>query len=283
MYKLGLSSCGFELNEANFKALNENKIDYIEVSMAYDKYADIDYKNIKELAEKYNVGLWSYHLPFLPFSEVNIASLESFVRENTIKYFTELILKASNIGIDKFVIHPSGEPIPNSERQEHIKFAKQSLNELSEIAAKCGAVIAVEDLPRTCLGKNSDEILDLISANNKLRVCFDTNHLLGEDNINFMKKVAEKIVTVHISDYDFLNERHWLPGEGKLNWNEMYNTFKEIGYNGAWMYEVRLESPKSIIRDRNLEFADFYNNANEIFLNKTPTAVGTPKPNLGKW
>ena len=117
MYKLGLSSCGFELNEANFKALNENKIDYIEVSMAYDKYADIDYKNIKVLAEKYNVGLWSYHLPFLPFSEVNIASLESSVRENTIKYFTELILKASNIGIDKFVIHPSGEPIPNSERQ----------------------------------------------------------------------------------------------------------------------------------------------------------------------
>ena len=104
----------------------------------------------------------------------------------------------------------------------------------------CGAVIAVEDLPRTCLGNTSDDIRKLISVNDKLRVCFDTNHLLEEDNIEFMKKLADKIITLHISDYDFLNERHWLPGEGKLDWAAMFSTLKEIGYNGVWMYEIKI-------------------------------------------
>ena len=75
------------------------------------------------------------------------------------------------------------------------------MSALAEKAASHGAVIAVENLPRTCLGKNSDEINELISANPKLKVCFDTNHLLKENISDFIKKTGKNIVTVHISDY----------------------------------------------------------------------------------
>lgn len=282
MYKVGLSS-SFILNEENFKALKKSEISAIEISKPAEEYQDINYREIKELSDIYGVELWSFHLPFAPFEKIDPSSIDKSIRENTVTYFSELIKKGSDIGIDKFIVHPSSEPIPEEQRPERLKYAMLSLDTLAEVAAKNGACIAVEDLPRTCLGNTADEINKLISANDKLRVCFDTNHLLADDNINFLKKLADKIITVHISDYDFVNERHWLPGEGKIDWKKMISAFEEIGYNGVWMYEISLKCPKTIIRYRDLTFDDFHNNAMSIFARKKPDIFSSPKDNLGMW
>ena len=270
MYKIGLSSCGFQLTEDNFIKLQEANISGIEVSMNSNEYQYINYKEISEFSKKYNVNLWSFHLPFYPFETNNISSLDKNVRKNTIEYLEDFIKKGANIGIDKFIIHPSGEPNLDSERQEKMKRSMESLDILAEIAHKEGAIIAVEDLPRTCLGHDAEEIAMLISANHKLRVCFDTNHLTVDNNIRFIEKLGDKIVTIHVSDYDFIDERHWLPGEGKINWQEFYNKFNTIDYKGLWLYEISLSSEKTLKRNRHLEFNDFYINAQNIFSGKNP-------------
>ena len=161
--------------------------------------------------------------------------------------------------------------------------AKAHLASLAEIAKQYGAVIAVENLPRTCLGRNSDEMLVLISAHENLRVCFDTNHLLGEDPIAFLDRVGEKVITTHVSDYDFVNERHWLPGEGRLDWQAILGKLREIGYGGVWLYEISFSCPKTILRDRDLTCEDFVRNAEELFEGIVPTVASRPKPNLGMW
>lgn len=277
MYKIGVSSCGFLLTEENFRALNESGIDAIELAMSLDRHRALDCGEVAALADRYHVKLWSYHLPFAPFEIIDISSLDSTIRKNTVDLYTTLIEKAAAIGMDKFVVHPSGEPIAPEERADRMQYSMQTLDTLAEIAHRNGAVIAVEDLPRTCIGNSSDEIGKLISANDKLRVCFDTNHLLGEDGVHFIKALADKIITVHISDYDFVDERHWLPGEGKLDWHALFEAFKEIGYDGVWMYEMGLRCPVTIARDRDLAFRDFYENATQIFSQKQPTALGIPK------
>lgn len=276
MYKIGMSSCAFDLTDESFKKLKESKIDVIEISLHPNKYPEIDFEDLERLSKRHEIGLWSFHLPFAPFSRYDVCSTDKAIRDNTINFCTELIKKASNIGFDKFVIHPGSEPIADEEREERVKYAMQSLHVLAENAHKCGSLIAVEDLPRTCIGNTTEEICRLISANSKLRVCFDTNHLLFDDNIDFMRKLGDKIVTVHISDYDFVNERHWLPGEGKLDWDMMLKTFEEIEYKGAWMYEIDLTCPKTLERDRDLTFDDFYNNATSLFAGKKPPLLGKP-------
>ena len=264
MYRIGLSSCGFELTEENFRKLEKSRIDAIEVSMASDKYSAIDYKELAELSARYNVELWSYHLPFAPFEEIDISSLNKELRDNAVKLYTDMIERASVIGIDKFIIHPSAEPIGQEEREDRIKYSMQTLDKLTEFAHSHGAVIAVEDLPRTCLGNTADEIGRLITANDKLRVCLDTNHLLIDTNLNFIEKLSDKIITVDISDNDFIYEKHWLPGEGLVDWMLMYETIREIGYDGVWMYEINFHNDK-IQRVRDLICEDFVRNAKEIF------------------
>ena len=277
MYKIGLSSCGYPLTEQNFAALQKANIEAVEISMHPDLYSAIDYRNVKELSDRYNLQIWSYHLPFYPFDRTDVASLDKAIRQKTINAYTEYIAKASDIGCKIFVVHPSGEPIEDDKREQHFLCAMETLDKLAEIAAKYGSFIAVEDLPRSCLGNTTEEMLRLIGVNDKLKVCFDTNHLLKGDPVEFVDKIGSKIITLHVSDYDFVDEKHWLPYEGDLNWPKLVDALKRANYNGVWMYELRTETPKTMDRKRILTFEDIYKNGKDILNGKIPEIIGTRK------
>ncbi len=284
MFKVGLSSCGkISLSDGKpsseeiFASYAKSGIEYMELSSVYSFYKDLDYTAVAETAEKYGVKLWSLHLPF----EADIDISNPTCAEETVQMHKAIIDKAASVGIKTFILHPSAEPIEDSDRPLRMALSKKNLTRLAEYAAERGAVIAVENLPRTCLGRNSSEMLELLSADERLCVCFDTNHLLTEDSVKFIKTLKNKIITTHVSDYDFINERHWMPGEGKLDWQGILAALKEIGYEGPWLYEINFEAPRTIVRERYLTCEDFAKNAHEIFEGKAPTVIGTPKENLG--
>ena len=277
MNRIGISTCGFPLTEEYFAALAETEIEAIEISMWSSQYPFIDYKNLNMLAKRYGIELWSYHLPFAPFHEIFPGSRDASVRKKTVDYLSELMKKASDIGIDKFVMHSGGEGILPEERQELMENTMETFDKMAEIAHELGGMIAVEDLPRSCLGNTTEEVLQLVSVNDKLKVCFDTNHLLQDDNNDFLRAVKDRLLTVHISDYDFVDEKHWLPGEGDIDWPTLMNTFKEVGYQGVFMYELELKTPDSIMRPRDLTFGDIVENAKTLFNGKTPMALGKRK------
>lgn len=279
--KIGLSSCCvYDIDEAFLENCRDAGIDCIEISLKYQLCPDYDYNRVKTLADKYNIELWSYHLPFFPFATNDISSTDEAIRSSSVEMQKSLINKAGKIGIKRFVIHPSAEHIEIEDRRDRLLCSKKSLTQLADEAEKFGAVICVEDLPRTCIGRCSYEICELIKDDPRLKVCFDTNHLLGEYNCDFVRKLGDRIVTVHVSDYDFWNERHWLPGEGSIDWGELFSTLVSVGYKGPWLYEIGFTSPKTIIRERNLTVGDFVRNANEIFSGKNLTVIGRPVENL---
>ena len=101
--------------------------------------------------------------------------------------------------------------------------------------------------------------------------------------MDFVKALGNKIVTLHVSDFDMVNERHWRPGEGKNDWKSILGALKEVGYAGPWLYEMDFGFPKTIIRERELTPEDLVRNATELFEGKEFTIFSTPKPNLGYW
>ena len=56
------------------------------------------------------------------------------------------------------------------------------------------------------MGRDSYDILKLLSCDDRLRTCFDTNHLFYEDIGEYIHKVGSKLVTTHVSDFDYKNE-----------------------------------------------------------------------------
>lgn len=281
MYKIGLSTCRKKIDADLFKAYRKAGIEVAEIAVAREEYPHLDYAAIAKAAQEGGVELWSFHLPFAAYT--NIASPDEEVRQEAVRILSDYIHKAASIGIKIYVIHPSVGANPDEERAIRMASAKKSLAALAEVAAECGGVLAVEDLPRTCLGRNSFELLDLLSADDRLRVCFDTNHLLMEDPSDFVRKVGDKIVTIHVSDYDYLNERHWLPGEGELQWDLILEALQEVGYEGPWLYEIRFDAPRSMQRERPLTCEDFARNAHEIFEGKELTVLPAVRPKMHHW
>lgn len=286
MLKTGLSVNGVDaksIDRDNLIKMKAAGIEAIEISLGKALSLALDYEKLKEDADAADIKLWSFHLPFMPFTEIDVSSTDDELRLASVAMCSDMIRRGAEIGIDKFVIHPSGEPIAEEDRAAKMAAAKASLSTLAELAQSVGAVICVENLPRTCLGRDSSDILELISADSRLRVCFDTNHLLEESIPDFIKAVGDKIITIHVSDYDRLNERHWLPGEGCIDWQELYTALLAVGYSGTWLYELALSAPPSIERPRDLSFYDLRENAEAIFSGKTPAAIGLPAPNLKGW
>ncbi len=275
MLEIGLSTCGKVINEKLFYAYSEAGISCMEIAVSPAEYDALDMKRIRALADGYGVTLWSYHLPFLPFDRLDISRRD--LAPYTVEYLSGLICRAAEVGVDKFVVHPSGEPIADAERTERMSIAMESLSTLAERAFREGAVIAVEDLPRSCLGRDSSDILTLLSADDRLRVCFDTNHLLYEDNLDFIRRVGSKIITTHVSDYDFIDEKHWLPGEGEVDFTALARELTGVGYRGAWLYEVAFTAPDTLIRPRELNCLDFASNAKQILSGQKPAVIGKRK------
>ena len=264
-----------------FTACHAAGIEVAEISLPGELYPGFDYRAAKSAAREGGVELWSFHLPFV-FELYDISKRE--LAANAVRMLSEMIKRASDIGISRMVIHPSGEPIADGERADRMERSKNSLHTLAEVSTHAGCVLAVEDLPRTCLGRSSSEILELTDVHDALRVCFDTNHLLcGESAAEFIGRVGDRIVTTHVSDYDFLNERHWLPGEGRQDWSALIDALEAVGYDGVWMYELSLEAPSTIRRQRALTCADLVRNARELFAKKAPAVIGVPLDGLCPW
>ena len=161
MYRVGTTTYGFEINEENFKRLSESGISAVEVATPFEKTESLDYKKAYELSKEYNIKLWSCHLPFHTTEVLDVASLDENIRKKSVDFLKEHIKMATDAGIDKLVIHPSSEPVSEicDVRKKQMESSMTSLNTLAEVAYECGATIAVENLPRSCMGRNSACVL----------------------------------------------------------------------------------------------------------------------------
>lgn len=226
----------------NFVKLKENGINVLEIGVGplvniTQQEREEWCNHIKELADAAGLNIWSVHLPFSRI--LDISASEDSVRQNMIELCTDLIELCSVFGTQKYIIHPSAEPIDDSERNQRIENSIASLKILNEVAQAHNAKLAVECLPRTCLGNTSEELLMIVkSVGNGIEVCFDSNHLLKENPEDFVKNVGSLITTIHISDYDGLDEKHWLPGKGVINWKNVIQELVNAGYSGPFMFEV---------------------------------------------
>ena len=258
-WKLGTSSW-FVNNDYSYKTLTnlkENDVDSIEIT--HGMLWDPDLKTITKSITDAGLDAWSFHTPYGPFEENNLATFDKELLEKTIKLQTNYLNLMYDAGLKIMVIHPSGEPYEDKDRAELLKISADSLSRLADVAEKNGITLAVEDIPRTCIGRDIDEMAYL-TQDERLRICFDTNHLLTDDNVEFIKKFGKKIITLHVSDYDFVDEKHWLPYEGQNDWVGIVTALEEVGYTGPWMYEIGSGNPKMLTRSRDLTAKDLYDN-----------------------
>lgn len=223
-------------------------IDYIEVTMnnfvrkqpeneVYTKA----YKALKDIKDA-GLKVWSVHLPYSSTWDVSI--IDPVKRAEVVAFFEEMIRLAEIFEPECLVLHPGADTIKDdATRADRLKCSRNSIGRLALAAKEIGAILCIEDLPRTCPGRTADEIDYLTADIPNVKICFDTNHLLIDTHEDFFQKVGDRIGTIHVSDYDRVDEKHWLPlsGRGVIDWPAFCRNIKACGYEGVFMFESRGE------------------------------------------
>ena len=252
-----VSTCWTAPGAELYRALAQEDIHHVELSGGNIRFwEELDFPNtaaqvIAEMRE-YDVEASSIHLPFSPFERMDPTAADASVRDKIVAFQGELLRAAGSVGIPIAVIHPSGEPYGAFERGERMRRCVDTLSRIARIAEECGVRLAAENLPRTCLGNIHQEITLLTREIPSLCVCFDTNHSLRQSNEECIRALGNKIITIHASDYDMIDERHLLPFLGRNNWSAILRAMEETDYEGYFTFEV---SSKGVLTARNLRLA----------------------------
>ncbi len=225
------------LEHSGFETFETNLVNF--QTPAFDQ-ALVD----KFIAMKRRTGKTSptFHAPY--GGDWDLSALDEDARRKAVSKLRGLFPLASELETEIVVEHPSGEPVRPEERNARISQLRISLAELQEPLREAGFKFALELLPRTCLGNTAAELLAILdNFDETFGVCLDVNHLM--DRIRELpdetRLLGDRLLSLHISDYDGVDECHFMPGTCAIDWPPFIKALDDIGYDGVFNYEMRLK------------------------------------------
>ncbi len=188
------------------------------------------------IAPSYNMS-YSIHTPI---SDINIASLNERIREDSVIEIMSNMEHAVGMNINMLTIHPGmySMSVPYME-EKSIEKAKKSLGAIDRIADQYGVTIALENMPSFpfMLGQTADEMQELLDGTN-LSMCFDIGHANTTNQIQqIISKFRDRIVNVHIHDNNGEMDEHLTLGEGNIDFKSVISDLK--GYAGNYIIESK--------------------------------------------
>jgi len=228
-------ACHTHFDEALMEEYAKAGFDCLEF---YSTKYDDNYEAVRQWSKNTGVRAWSRHLNYT--AELGVCRIhKEDVKESLVTY-KRMIDEAAMAGCSAVVVHPSNEVVKDERREELFLQAAESFCVLVDHAKQYDITVCCENLPRSCLCRESSEMLRMISLVPGLKICLDTNHVYSEDMCDFISKVSGHIYTTHVSDCGDVADCHWLPGKGSLNWKGIIEALENGGYEGPFLYEVTM-------------------------------------------
>lgn len=255
MYKLrlGISLQMFKRGEAKIDENFEEDLDEIK-RLGFDSI-DVNYCSIYhregilqshalikqglDLVKQRGIYINAIHLPF--GAQRDYSKIDDEFRKQLVEDTAEMLRLSDAFQPYCYVMHGGIEPVYEDERAARISALHDSLRLLSPATKN---LICVENLPRLCLLNTIDEhrqAMDGVQECKNIKLCCDVNHYLKERAEDAVITLGDRIKTLHISDHDYIDERHVLPGDGKINWMALIGALEKTGYQGVFNYEITRE------------------------------------------
>lgn len=201
--------------------------------------------DLRKKVDKYDIQIPNWHLiqypPLQNDGKINRTAVECM------KYSMD---KGSRIGAKNHVLHWDNRYIDPG----YNILWRDVIDEWTRHAEKLGIRLLMETVPDKPSNQRyvaSEEIIDFVRSYppEVLAVCVDVNHSnLQEKLPDVIHKVKDRLISLHISDNDGREEKHWLPGQGVINFPSLVESLKSIKFDGMLVMEVNrwCEKPEEL-------------------------------------
>jgi sugar phosphate isomerase/epimerase len=252
------------------EALDEAKaagIDYIELSgmgglidsktnqlNASSKEIKSRFNNVKAIADKAGIKIWSIHMPF--GKEMDISLTNEVQRTKAVQNHQEILKHLGILQPQIILFHPSWYLGLNEREERKQKFIKSAIT-LQQDVEKINATMVVENMlgskvlankeRERPLNRSVEEMVELMNRLPKnIYAAVDMNHIKNPELL--IKAMGSRLKSVHIADGDGEREQHAFPcsGEGKNDWTRVIAALYKAGYDGVFMYECKFPSVQEL-------------------------------------
>ena len=246
-YALSTSSVNPFITETVADAMRKSKFRNYELCFKIDAWSPeaLDHCNMaRKLVKEGAINVSSVHIPFHNGTEWDISYPDEDIRRHIVENHIRILKENADFIGRHLTVHASGEP-PMDEHPVRMDKIHRSLDELMPTLEEFGFSLNIEYLPRTCLGNCVEELQQIICDYDPKHVgiCMDVNHIMDrpQDLPAIIRELAPRINTFHISDYDGIDETHWMPGQGVYNWGEILDCIHEIDHDVVLILETNMQ------------------------------------------
>ncbi len=219
-----------------------------------------DYANrksqVKEIADWFrtsNVALNSIHSPMYSDYEwgrqgsppVNIAATNKSDRIAAMDEIKRAIEVAEQIPF-KFLVQHVGN---SGEEFTPAKFeaAMSSIEHLRAFAKPLGVTLLLENIPNEL--SSPDRLLELVNTLHfdDMGFCFDVGHAhLAAGVKDTFEQLKKQIRSTHVHDNDKVNDGHFWPGDGRIDWTEAITLLRSAPLVPPMLLEINGEGKSDI-------------------------------------
>lgn len=191
------------------------------------------------LAEKEKSGILTptVHLPHL--SNFDLSALDETERKAAIENQKNILKLLLPLKPSVAVVHASAGVVPEADYDRRKDALIRSLQTFAPYCRELGVRVAVENLTQVSMVQTGADMMEVLegAADDNVGVCFDVNHVLKEPPTKFIQTVGKHIITMHVSDNDGKEEKHFLPGDGVIDWKAVFSALQAIDYQSTMIVE----------------------------------------------
>ena len=149
--------------------------------------------------------------------------------------YTELLLRnvdhCAAIGVPVLVVHPQTNLLPGAE----VRLGLPRLQRVVAYAAERGVRIAIENV-------DSDELLTACMETFRephVGFCYDSGHECWlTPDAHYLRRYGDRLLCLHLNDNDKTWDKHFLPGDGKADWEGIIAELRAAEFRGPVTLEV---------------------------------------------
>jgi sugar phosphate isomerase/epimerase len=195
-------------------------------------------RNLKETAKANNIDL----VVHAPWAGINIAVPSPILRRAVLKRLQKSISYAKQLDCQLWLFHPGSKTaLSHIYPGEDWQLNLDSVRTLLRVARIEGVEVAIENIPEPYpnLMKSTGDFQRFYEElDDDIGMVLDVAHANLNGQIqDFMKQFSKKIVHIHVSDNDGVNDLHLGIGYGSIDWESVAKTVKESRYSNLIVLE----------------------------------------------